>query len=52
MKQLLVVSLAFLFLFYASPAQAQQSASPPVATAALDTASAELVTLAKAGPTP
>jgi ketosteroid isomerase-like protein len=46
MKQLLVVSLAL--LFYASPAQSQQPASPPAAQAGLDTASAELVTLTKA----
>jgi ketosteroid isomerase-like protein len=46
MKQLLVVSLAL--FFYTSPAQAQQPASPPSAQAALDTASAELVTLTKA----
>jgi ketosteroid isomerase-like protein len=46
MKQLLVVSLAF--LFYVLPAQAQQPASPPPAQANQDTASAELVTLTKA----
>jgi hypothetical protein len=46
MNQLLVVSLAL--LFYASPAQAQQPASPPAAQAGLDTASKELVTLTMA----
>jgi ketosteroid isomerase-like protein len=45
-KQLLVVSLAL--LSYASPGQAQRPASPSAARATPDTASAELVTLAKA----